>query len=162
MRSRSEKDRRRVLFRSFAKPKQDLRVGEKDKNDSRTLSACDYDNTVDLMDVVSHTQPENTMLTKVPEEFFRPIVDKSPLSTYSLWDLEIPRHEFQLLLQLLLLFAPDQSYDTACRSTVRSQEVSDVAYCLLSAFGLDGVAGIGWQDFELTIANTMVSFLSLT
>lgn len=152
VRPRNETDRRRVFFRSLAKP--DQNTMSDDKTDE--ISAYSEDN-IDLLDVLAHTQPRARGLPDVPEVFFRSLVQELPCSRYSLSDLQIPSHDFSNLLEFLLPYIFHEPYHFVSMHPQQEQDITAVSQCILSAFVCVNEEGIRWQNFECVVSNIMVS-----
>lgn len=153
-RSRTESDRRRLLFRSLAHAQEGTHGDEFANRSENAVEHVD-ENVVDVLDVLSHTQPLTTMLVEVPEEFFRPVMKALPRLS-RLQDLRIEHEDLVNLIQLLLIFAqPEDQSRISHRSARDFGEATKVLRSLAAAFSDNGSA-VDWERFELVVSNGMV------
>ena len=152
--TRTERDRRRLLFRSLA-VKMEGGQGEKEANGSEITRGLTDEEFADVLDVLSHTQPLETMLVQVPEEFFWPVIKTLPRLP-RLQDLRVKRKDLISLIELLLNFAPPE--DNLQMPRLYPPNMDDVPTAiesLAAAFGEDG-KDLDWERFELVISNGLV------
>ncbi|MCJ1402925.1 hypothetical protein MMC11_006146 [Xylographa trunciseda] len=154
IRPRRQTDRRRVFFKSLAK-----RYANTDTaNRIEENSAVDEDD-IDVLNVLTRTQPTTLGLAHVPEVFFQPLIQKLPSSPYTLLNSQIPSHKFLCLLEFLLPYVLNKPYNLVDMYRPQGHDTAAVAKCILSVFVRLEETRIRWQMFECVLANTMPRLL---
>ena len=141
-RSRKDQDRARLLFRSLAEAQDRLAEGDE------TLYVDE--DILDTLDVLSHGQPEEAMMVKVPEEFFRPFLKTLPLLP-RLESLHVKHEDMKYWIQFLLIFMPKLDSQDPDPEALQREVVN-----LMRTLSRDGSTTFNWETFKSIISNAEV------
>ena len=149
--SRTSQDRRRVLFRSLAKPRQ-----HSEKQEDHDAAETPDETTIDLLNILLITQPPSPDSPPINEKSFQPLLNSLPRTPYRLENLHILSSEFNELLQVILMFVPDQQFQISGRCARRKENLNGVTRSVMAAFLSEDDQNITWTRFEKVISSLMV------